>query len=91
MASHFFGSIEGRLSLSAFWLRFILPAVVLLGAMIGLALGYTAWMISAVDDPRFEKEIASYFVVALSCVSVWQLICFVPFVIALEIKSKFDV
>jgi len=83
MASHFFGSIEGRLSLSAFWLRFILPAVVLLGAMIGLALGYTTWMISAVDDPRFEKEIASYYVVALSCVSVWQLICFVPFVIAL--------
>ncbi|MEE2614940.1 MAG: efflux RND transporter permease subunit, partial [Verrucomicrobiota bacterium] len=83
MASHFFGSIEGRLSLSAFWLRFILPAVVLLGAMIGLAEGYTAWMISAVDDPRFEKEIVSYGLVALSSVSVWQFVCFVPFVIAL--------
>ena len=25
--------------------------------MIGLAEGYAAWMVSAVDDPRFEKEV----------------------------------
>ena len=81
MASHFFGSIEGRLSLSAFWLGFILPSVVLLGAMIGLAEGYAVWMISAVDDPRFEKEINETSV-TYSVLRIWALVCLIPLIIA---------
>ena len=81
MASHFFGSIKGRLSLSAFWLRFMLPAVVLLGAMIGLSEGYAAWMVSAVDDPRFEKEINDTSV-AYSVLRIWAWVCLVPLIIA---------
>ena len=82
MASHFFGSIEGRLSLNSFFLRFILPAIVLLGAMIGLAEGYAAWMVSAVDDPRFEKEVTDTSV-AYSATIFWLSVCFIPLVIAL--------
>ena len=81
MASHFFGSIKGRLSLSAFWLGFMLPAVVLLGAMIGLSEGYAAWMVSAVDDPRFEKEINDTSV-AYSVLRIWAWVCLVPLIIA---------
>ena len=82
MDSHFFGSIEGRLSPNSFFLRFILPAIVLLGAMIGLAEGYAAWMVSAVDDPRFEKEVTDTSV-AYSVTIFWLSVCFIPLIIAL--------
>ncbi|MDP6892103.1 MAG: efflux RND transporter permease subunit [Verrucomicrobiota bacterium] len=89
MGSHFFGSIEGRLSVSSFWLGLILPAVVLLGAMIGLAEGYAAWMISAVDDPRFEKEISDTSV-TYSVLRIWAFVCLIPLIIALA-KRLHDV
>ena len=89
MGSHFFGSIEGRLSMSSFWLGLILPAVVLLGAMIGLAEGYAAWMISAVDDPRFEKEISDTSV-TYSVLRIWAFVCAIPLIIALA-KRLHDV
>ena len=82
MASHFLGSTEGRLSPNSFFLRFILPAIVLLGAMIGLAEGYAAWMVSAVDDPRFEKEVTDTSV-AYSVTIFWLSVCFIPLIIAL--------
>ena len=86
MASHFFGSTEGRLSPNSFFLRFILPAIVLLGAMIGIAKGYTAWMVSAVDDPRFEKEVTDTSV-AYSVTIFWLSVCFIPLIIALVTVS----
>ena len=89
MGSHFFGSIEGRLSMSSFWLGLILPAVVLLGVMIGLAEGYAAWMISAVDDPRFEKEISDTSV-TYSVLRIWAFVCVIPLIIALA-KRLHDV
>ena len=82
MVSHFFGSINGRMSLSSYWLRFVLPAVVLLAVMEVVVLGYTWWMVSAVDDPKFEEEIV-YPAVAMSVFGVWQMVCMIPSLIAL--------
>ena len=82
MVSHFMGTIQGRMSLGTFWLRFIIPTGVLLVAMIGVVLGYTWWMVSALDDPSFEDEVV-YGAVAMSVLGIWQLICYVPVLIAL--------
>jgi len=82
MVSHFFGSINGRMSLSSYWLRFMLPAAVLLVAMLIVVLSYTWWMVDAMDDPEFEEGIV-YRAVAMSVFSFWQLVCFIPGLIAL--------
>ena len=82
MVSHALGSIEGRISLSTLWLRVILPLVILLVVMIGLVLGYSWWMVSAVEDPRFEAEI-SYKDLAYTTFKVWLIVCAWPFLIAL--------
>ena len=88
MVSHALGSIEGRISLSTLWLRVILPLVILLVVMIGLVLGYSSWMVSAVEDPRFEEEI-SFKDLAYTTFKVWLLVCAWPFLIAL-IKGLHD-
>ena len=88
MVSHKLGSIEGRISLSTFWLRIILPLVILLVAMTGIVLGYSMWMVSAVDDPRFEEKI-SYKDLAYTTLKVWTVTCAWPFLIAL-IKRLHD-
>ena len=82
MVSHALGSIEGRISLSTLWLRVILPLVILLVVMIGLVLGYSSWMVSAAEDPRFEAEI-SYKDLAYTTFKVWLIVCAWPFLIAL--------
>jgi multidrug efflux pump subunit AcrB len=82
MVSHALGSIEGRISLSTLWLRVILPLVILLVVMIGLVLGYSSWMVSAAEDPRFEAEI-SYKDLAYTTFKVWLIVCTWPFLIAL--------
>ena len=82
MVSHFFGSINGRMNLSSYWLRFLFPAAALLGAMLVVVLSYTWWMVGAMDDPKFEEEIV-YGAVAMSVFSFWQLVCFIPGIIAL--------
>ena len=82
MVSHFFGTINGRMSLRSHWLRFVLPAAALLGAMLVVVLSYTWWMVGAMDDPKFEEEIV-YGAVAMSVFSFWQLVCFIPGIIAL--------
>ena len=82
MVTHFMGTIQGRMSLGTFWLRFIIPTGLLLVAMIGVVLGYTWWMVSAVDDPSFEDEVV-YGAVAMSVLGIWQFICYVPVLIAL--------
>ncbi len=82
MVSHFMGTIQGRMSLGTIWLRFIVPIGVLLVAMIGVVLGYTWWMVSAVDDPSFEDEVV-FGAVAMSVFSFWALVCFIPALITL--------
>ena len=82
MVSHALGSIEGRISLSTLWLRVILPLVILLVVMIGLVLGYSSWMVSAAEDPRFEAEI-SYKDLAYTTFKFWLIVCTWPFLIAL--------
>ena len=82
MVSHTLGSIEGRISLSTLWLRVILPLVILLVLMIGLVLGYSSWMVSAAEDPRFEEEI-SYKDLVYTTFKVWLIVCAWPFLIAL--------
>ena len=82
MVSHTLGSIEGRISLSTLWLRVILPLVILLVLMIGLVLGYSSWMVSAAEDPRFEEEI-SYKDLTYTTFKVWLIVCAWPFLIAL--------
>lgn len=88
MVSHKLGSIEGRISLSTLWLRIVLPLVILLVAMIGIVLVYSIWMVSAVDDPRFEEKI-SYKDLTYTTLKVWFLICAWPFLISL-IKRVHD-
>ena len=88
MVSHALGSIEGRISLSTLWLRVILPLVILLVVMIGLVLGYSSWMVSAAEDPRFEEEI-SYKDLAYTTLKVWLIVCAWPFLIAL-IKGLYN-
>jgi len=88
MVSHALGSIEGRISLSTFWLRVILPLVILLVVMIGLVLGYSSWMVSAAEDPRFEEGI-SYKDLAFTTFKVWLIACAWPLLIAL-IKRLHD-
>ena len=82
MVSHFFGSINGRMNLSSYWLRFLFPAAVLLVAMQVVVLSYTWWMVGAMDDPEFEEGVV-YGAVAMSVFSFWQLVCFIPGIIAL--------
>lgn len=82
MVNHFFASINGRMSLSSYWLRFMLPAAVLLVAMLIVVLSYTWWMVDTMDDPEFEEGIV-YKAVAMSVFSFWQLVCFIPGLIAL--------
>ena len=82
MVSHTLGSTEGRISLSTLWLRVILPLVILLVLMIGLVLGYSSWMVSAAEDPRFEEEI-SYKDLAYITFKVWSIVCAWPFLVAL--------
>ena len=50
--------------------------------MIGLVLGYSSWMVSAAEDPRFEEEI-SYKDLTYTTFKVWLIVCAWPFLIAL--------
>ena len=71
------------MSLSSYWLRFIIPTGLLLVAMIGVVLGYTWWMVGRRwTIPSFEDEIV-YGAVAMSVLGIWQLVCFIPGIIAL--------
>ncbi|HIG28080.1 MAG TPA: DUF805 domain-containing protein [Verrucomicrobiales bacterium] len=57
MVAHEFGALKGRISLGTFWLRIVLPLLLLLGAMIGVVFCYTWWRVSVVDDPRSDPNI----------------------------------
>ncbi|MDP7048070.1 MAG: efflux RND transporter permease subunit [Verrucomicrobiota bacterium] len=89
MVSHTLGSIEGRISLSTLWLRIILPIVILLVVMIGLVLGYSWWMVSISDDPRFEEEIV-YGALALTTLTVCSVAAFVCPLLASLAKRLHD-
>ncbi len=82
MVSHALGSLEGRISLAAFWRGILLPMGALLTLMVGAKLGYTYWSMQDVDDPNILEKI-SYGASAMAVVGVWMNVCAWPMFVSL--------
>jgi len=82
MAFHPLGGMAGRIALSTFVLRILLPMLLLLGVMVGVACGYATWVQSMGENPNPAKQVA-FSVLTWKVARFWGLICFVPIVVSL--------
>jgi len=82
MVSHRLGGMDGRIDLSTLLLRILLPMALLLGVMIGSAVGYSHWMESTSANPDPAQQVVTS-VLVLKALRFWGLICIVPIVVSL--------